>query len=301
MDENPPKERRRRPRLPARASMQVQLWLQLPNGKWQKLSAAVENFSQSGLGVLVHAELETGQTVLVEGAPASVASGPGRPHGIVSWVNPAGNAFRAGISFELSSPGGPSIGNPYAVNSSDEELDYYEFLQIHPKAEPDTIHRVYGILAKRFHPENQDTGSEQLFKALVTAYRVLGDPVRRAAYDVERGRAQKRQWRVFSPESASGGVEAEREQRQAVLAMLYVKRMRETHNPGVHIQEFEEILGIPREHLEFTLWYLRKQGFVVRTHHGRYAITVKGVDRAEEWGATPRPAASYLTPELCFR
>ena len=41
--------------------------------------------------------------------------------------------------------------------------DYYELLQISPKAEPDTIHRVFRLLAQRFHPDNQETGSEAAF------------------------------------------------------------------------------------------------------------------------------------------
>ncbi len=291
MEQNSDSERRRRPRLPASASMEVQLWLQLPNGKWQKVPARVENFSQNGLGVLLPIELRMGQTVLVDGAPASVASGPGRPQGTVAWVIQAGKFYRAGISFEGNSPTNPSA----------EELDLYEFMQIHPKAEPDTVHRVYRILAQRYHPDNQDTGNEQLFMALVSAYRVLADPVQRAAYDVDRARVQKKQWRVFSSGSGSGGMETEREQRQAVLAMLYMKRMRDPANPGVPIQEFEELLGVPREHLEFTLWYLREQGFVVRTDNGRFAITVKGVDRAEEMGATPKPTTSLLSLESSVR
>jgi DnaJ-domain-containing protein 1 len=291
MEQDSVNERRRRSRLPAPASMEVQLWLQLSNGKWQKVPARVENFSQNGLGVLVPVELSAGQTVLVEGAPASVASGPGRPQGIIAWVTQVDKLYRAGISFEGNS----------ATNPAAEELDYYEFLQIHPKAEPETVHRVYRIMAQRYHPDNQDTGSEQLFKALVGAYRVLADPVQRAAYDVERARIQKKQWRVFNAGSASGGMEAERDQRQAVLSMLYVKRMRDANNPGVQIQEFEELLGVPREHLDFTLWYLREQGFVVRTDNGRFAITVKGVDRAEELGATPKPASSLLRLESSVR
>jgi hypothetical protein len=271
--------------------MEVQLWLQLPNGKWQKVPARVENFSHNGLGIIAPVELQAGQMVLVDGAPASVASGPGRPQGVIAWVSQAGKYFRAGISFEGNS----------AANPSAEELDYYEFLQIHPKAEPDTVHRVYRILAQRYHPDNQETGNDQLFRALVTAYRVLADPVQRAAYDVERTRLQKRQWRVFNAGSASGGIEAEKDQRQAVLSMLYVKRMRDANNPGVQIQEFEEILGVPREHLDFTLWYLREQGYVVRTDNGRFAITVRGVDRAEELGATPKSASSLLRLESSVR
>ena len=34
-------------------------------------------------------------------------------------------------------------------------IDYYEVLQISPNADPDTVHRVYRLLAQRFHPDNQ--------------------------------------------------------------------------------------------------------------------------------------------------
>src|SRR5512135_3384865 len=64
-----------------------------------------------------------------------------------------------------------------------EILDYYEFLQISPNAEPDTIHRVYRFLAVRFHPDNPETGDTEKFFLLKQAYDVLSDPVRRAEYD----------------------------------------------------------------------------------------------------------------------
>lgn len=55
-------------------------------------------------------------------------------------------------------------------------LDLYETLQVSPNADPETIHRIYRILAQRFHPDNQDTGNAPIFQALTTAYHVLGDP-----------------------------------------------------------------------------------------------------------------------------
>ena len=291
MGEESVEERRRRSRLPAAASMEIQLWLELTTGKWQKVPARVENFSQNGLGVLAPVELRVGQTVLVEGVPASVASGPGRPQGVVMWATPVEKLFRAGISFHAHA----------TTNPPEQELDLYEFMQIHPKAEPETVHRVYRILAARYHPDNQETGGEELFKALVRAYRVLADPVQRAAYDVERTHAEKKQWRIFNSQTASGGVEAEKEKRHGILSMLYLKRMREADQPGVPIQEMEEMLGIPREHLEFTIWYLKEQGFIVRNDSGRFTITVKGVDRAEELGAAPAPASSLLQLEPTVR
>ena len=42
-----------------------------------------------------------------------------------------------------------------------KEIDYYEFLQISPNADQDTIHRVYRFLAARFHPDNPDSGDRR--------------------------------------------------------------------------------------------------------------------------------------------
>ena len=59
-------------------------------------------------------------------------------------------------------------------------VDYYEFLQISPNADVDTIHRVYRFLAARFHPDNPASGDAERFRLLTTAYDVLSDRVRRA-------------------------------------------------------------------------------------------------------------------------
>ena len=40
--------------------------------------------------------------------------------------------------------------------------DYYEMLQISPNADSETIHRVYRILAQRYHPDNHDTCDPEL-------------------------------------------------------------------------------------------------------------------------------------------
>ena len=52
-------------------------------------------------------------------------------------------------------------------------IDYYEFLQISPQAEPETIHRVYRYLAGRFHPDNPESGDSNLFCMVKSAYDVL--------------------------------------------------------------------------------------------------------------------------------
>ena len=37
-------------------------------------------------------------------------------------------------------------------------VNYYDLLQINPRAEVETIERVYRIMAARYHPDNQQTG-----------------------------------------------------------------------------------------------------------------------------------------------
>jgi DnaJ-class molecular chaperone len=63
--------------------------------------------------------------------------------------------------------------------------NYYEFLQISPNADQDTIHRVYRFLAARYHPDNPITGDANTFRLLKEAYDVLSDPARHAQYDAD--------------------------------------------------------------------------------------------------------------------
>src|ERR1019366_4999844 len=53
------------------------------------------------------------------------------------------------------------------------EADYYEVLQISRHADLETIHRVYRIMAARFHPDNPRTGDTDTFLLLKNAYEVL--------------------------------------------------------------------------------------------------------------------------------
>ena len=46
--------------------------------------------------------------------------------------------------------------------------------------------------------------------------------------------------------------------------------------------ELEKMTGRPREHLEFTIWYLVQKKLVQRTDNSLLAITAEGVDYLEE-------------------
>ena len=163
-------------------------------------------------------------------------------------------------------------------------IHYYEVLQISPNADQEMIGRVYRMLAQRYHPDNQTTGDEEAFKQILNAHRILSDAERRAAYDVEYSQARKRWWKIFDQSKATRGVEAERRKRRGILSLLYVQRMYDGEQPSLTIKELEELLGCPREHLEFSLWYLRENQHIQRGDNGRYLITAKGVDAAEVAG-----------------
>jgi curved DNA-binding protein CbpA len=163
-----------------------------------------------------------------------------------------------------------------------EFVDFYELLQVSPSAEPETLHRVYRLLAQRWHPDNPRTGNSEQFHAIHEAYIVLSDPAQRAKYDISYEERRQTRWRIVSHEPrAASNFEAEQIIRLTVLEILYAHRRAESNNPGIFILDLEELVGSAREHLEFTMWYLLQKAFVQRTENSRMAITAVGVDYLE--------------------
>jgi len=165
----------------------------------------------------------------------------------------------------------------------DPPLDYYETLQISPNAEPETVHRVYRMLAQRFHPDNGETGNTTRFREVTEAYAVLSDPERRAQYDVAYQRQRQDRWRLVS-----AGAEAENDfaveqfVRLTILEVLYTKRRVEPHESGLYIVDLEKMTGQPREHLEFTVWYLVQKKYIQRSDNALLVITADGVEYLEQ-------------------
>jgi hypothetical protein len=199
-----------------------------------------------------------------------------------------GGLFLIAIVFEAEAPAGATHSQePAAPFTEVSAQDYYEILQVNPIAEPETIHRVYRLLAQRFHPDNQDTGDLKQFTTLLEAYKVLSDPEKRAAYDIAREGTLRQRWKIFDGAESAIGREAEKRKRHGILSLLYTNRLMQPEQPTMTIPEIERLLGCPREHLEFPLWYLKESGYVQRGDNGRYAITLKGVDQAEQGPMVP--------------
>lgn len=75
----------------------------------------------------------------------------------------------------------------------DGERDYYAALGVTPEASQDEIRRAFRELAKRWHPDlyvnatpAERERAERRMRAIVEAHETLGDPGRRASYDLHR-------------------------------------------------------------------------------------------------------------------
>lgn len=177
-----------------------------------------------------------------------------------------------------------------------QNADYYETLQISPNADPETIHRVYRIMAARFHPDNPTTGSLERFLLLREAYQTLSDPAMRAEYDASRPNWQTETQPIFWQKSFVDGIEGEANRRLGVLSLLYQRRRINESKPGVSVMELERRMAFPREYLNFTLWYLRSKGYVtVMEDNSDYALTSAGVDYVESGSNTNKVIRELLT------
>lgn len=171
--------------------------------------------------------------------------------------------------------------DPKETTEQKETLDYYEFLQISPNAEPQTITRIYRFLASRLHPDNPETGDADKFRLLREAYETLSDPDRRAKYDANYNDAVPPPAPLSNSIDFMDSVDGELNRRLAVLALLYMRRRTNPYTPEVSLQEVERRMGFPREYLEFTTWYLWNKKYITQADNSDFTLTALGVDFVE--------------------
>ena len=161
-------------------------------------------------------------------------------------------------------------------------VDYYELLQISPNAEPETVHRVYKMLAQRYHPDNPETGDTERFVLLNQAFDTLSNPELRSSYDTLYQEHRAKPIELFETRDFTIGVDGESNRRMGILCLLYTRRRSDPDDPGISLLEFESIMSFPREHLLFTMWYLKERNFLQMDQSSDYVITGDGVDYVEE-------------------
>jgi hypothetical protein len=166
-----------------------------------------------------------------------------------------------GLEFKPEARAGDS-GDPEAF------VDYYELLQISPNAEHETIHRVFRIMAARYHPDNTETGDNEKFLLLSKAYSLLSDPARRASYDDLHRSRRIQPLPVFGLKEFAEGLEGELNRRLGILSLLYNRRRANPDNPGI-------------SHLEFAIWFLHEKQYLRTGNTSDYSISAAGVEYLE--------------------
>jgi curved DNA-binding protein CbpA len=167
--------------------------------------------------------------------------------------------------------------------ADDPTIDYYEILQVNPSADPETVHRVYRFLAQRFHPDNTETGNDARFREISEAYSVISDPERRARYDIKYQQHKQDRWRLVSAGASSENDFAlEQSMRLTLLEALYTKRRLEPDQPAIFTGDLDAMMGRPREHMQFTIWFLSAKKYVTRDDNSRLMITADGVEYLEQ-------------------
>jgi curved DNA-binding protein CbpA len=160
-------------------------------------------------------------------------------------------------------------------------VDFYELLQISPNAEKETIERVHKMLSVRYHPDNSETGDIDKFLLLNRAYETLIDSELRADYDQFYQKHDFEPIGVFELKEFAAGIEGEANRRMGILCLLYNRRRSNPDDPALSILEFETMMSFPREHLMFTIWYLKEHNYVRQDDASDYLITGDGVDYVE--------------------
>jgi hypothetical protein len=236
----------------------VQLTLHEADGN-RSINAQLLSISYSGLGVSCNQALCPGTKLTYVHPTRANKSLTAR----IAWCKGnEGEKFEHGIMVEAFEAG--------------NRIDYYSLLEVNPTAEPCMIDAAYEFLAHRYHPQNPQTANVAIYERLAEAYEVLSDPVKRTEYDLER-RANK------SGDVAKGDRNRNtiRSKRAQMLEMLYWRRVESPYKPIITIHEFETILKIPKEQLEFNLWFLRDKGMIIRSDNACFVISADGVAAVE--------------------
>ena len=227
------------------------------------------DLSDSGLRVRCAVPIDVSTSVYIQGHDGNFCGYGTVRHG-------SGFRDRYEIGIEFSNEVRDKLSNP-----ENHEFDYYEFLQISPRAEFATIQRIYRFMASRFHPDNPETRDPEKFLLLNRAYGVLSDPDRRATYDATRESVEIHTNPIFELREFVNGIEGEMNRRLGVLSLLYNQRRTNPENPRVSLYDLEKRMGWPREYLDFTTWYLRSKQFVTREDNSDFSLTASGVDYVE--------------------
>ncbi len=172
--------------------------------------------------------------------------------------------------------------------------DHYEVLGIEPRSDSETLQSAYAELARKYHPNNPDTGDQEAFDAVNAAYEVLSDPAQRFAFDNLKGIGEDATCPQFSGAEFFESLGSDAGLRLALLCILYERRKSKPLKPGLPMRYVEAMLNANLDQLFFVLWYVKQRGWVSSDDKSNLLITVQGVDYLD----SNRPSVAQVLPHL---
>ncbi len=238
-------------------------------GQSRAIRARGLNVSKSGMRIESSEEMHAGVPVSLQAERHELAG-----KATVRNCTRRGSAYLVGLEFSEETK--RTLRLPLV-----DAVDFYEVLQVSQNAEAETIHRVYRIMAARFHPDNPQTGDSERFLLLNDAYEVLSDAEKRALYDAARRVGECQPLPAFELKEFVDGIEGEQNRRLGILCLLYNRRRSDMEHPGLSLLDLERLMSFPREYIAFAVWYLRDRGFVQMGDNSDYVLTATGADHVE--------------------
>ncbi len=141
---------------------------------------------------------------------------------------------------------------------------FYRLLRrpsVNTNADFETVEQVFFVcaLAKRYHPDNDQTCDADKFSVVSKAFEVLSDPEKRAAYDAEYENKTVKAFRSVSRAASASGFANDQKIRDAILSIMYIARRQNVEDGGVGTWRLEKLLEWPEKELAFHIWYLKRK------------------------------------------
>lgn len=168
------------------------------------------------------------------------------------------------------------------MQSGDAFVDFYALLQVDSTCDATILEKAYRHFAHMYHPDHAETADVTKFQEVISAYKVLRDPEKRAEYDALYKAHRKTNFFEFVQHEdlhlSEKSAIADAEEHEKMLFYLYKRRREHADDPGIMAYHLQKLIDCSDESFEFHIWYLKSKGFIQATEDATLEITIEGVD-----------------------
>jgi len=265
-----PSERRRLARAPRESAGNIELSYMLPTGRTVVMKVWLVDLHVEGCGLESVFPLEPDTRVWLVGTFTDAEGTPPLEiEGYVAWSRPHKTSmYRMGIRFVI--PSNVELTEKVAAVAAGAEGPVPVPVSASASGPVSTSVSVpVSALVPEIEPAPPEAPVSDVEKLVARITEASNDPVTDMT-------AIESVFDVYAHLS-----EAEKRKRWAILALLYLRRLKRPRKASLAASEVQALLGVTKEQAEFSLWYLEEVGAIASDDCGGYAITLAGVRMAE--------------------